>query len=230
MIMDKRIQLNEIINGGYCIGCGACAAASHGKVKVIEDEYLRYQARITTECDSEGISASLAVCPFSNENLNEDQISQQVFDPTEGQVGEVIGYYQSLYAGHVTDENVRIKVTSGGIISWTLSQLLERGLIDAVIHVKKVKKPGTLFEYGISRTPDEVLAGAKSRYYPVEISKMMDFVRNNDGRYAFVGLPCFVKAVRSYLHGRPGSSRTEWRKLIFDTSCRAARQTITVFA
>ena len=42
-------------------------------------------------------------------------------------------------------------------------------------------------------TPEEVLAGAKSRYYPIEMSKVMDFIKNNEGRYAFVGIPCFIK-------------------------------------
>ncbi len=43
-----------------------------------------------------------------------------------------------------------------------------------------------------------MLAGAKSRYYPVEMSQVMDFVRETEGRYVFVGLPCFVKAARKF--------------------------------
>ena len=40
------------------------------------------------------------------------------------------------------------------------------------------------------------MAGAKSRYYPIEMSKVMDFIKNNEGRYAFVGIPCFIKTAR----------------------------------
>lgn len=39
-------------------------------------------------------------------------------------------------------------------------------------------------------------AGAKSRYYPVEMSKVLDWAKSNPGRYAMVGIPCFIKAVR----------------------------------
>jgi coenzyme F420-reducing hydrogenase beta subunit len=42
----------------------------------------------------------------------------------------------------------------------------------------------------------EILAGAKSRYYPIETSEILQIVRTQPARYAFIGLPCFVKAIR----------------------------------
>ena len=52
-----------------------------------------------------------------------------------------------------------------------------------------------LFRYRISRTPDELADGAKSRYYPVEMSEVLETIRRVPGRYAVVGVPCFIKAV-----------------------------------
>jgi len=190
-------ELSKVVEGGYCIGCGACAAASPENISVIEDEYQQYQAKIRDGHDREAVASACAVCPFSNQGLNEDEISDRVFDKSSGAEGAVIGYYRSLYAGHVVEDKIRDKATSGGIITWTLAQLLERDLVDAVIHIKESDKEGTLFEYGFSRTKEEVIAGAKSRYYPVEMSEVMDFVKKNEGRYVFVGLPCFVKAARN---------------------------------
>ncbi|MDF7807639.1 Coenzyme F420 hydrogenase/dehydrogenase, beta subunit C-terminal domain [Pontiellaceae bacterium B12219] len=189
-------DLNEIIDGGYCIGCGACAFVGKGSIDLIEDEYRQYQGRIQPEAKDMDLDAALAVCPFSNEGPNEDEISQRVFDYESGSYAEVVGYHKALYAGHVSDTGLRKKVTSGGILTYTLSELLKRDLVDAVVHVKKSDKSGTLFEYGFSRTPEEVVQGAKSRYYPIEISEVMDFIKNNEGRYAFVGIPCFIKTVR----------------------------------
>lgn len=191
-------ELSEIINGGYCIGCGACASISSKHVKIVEDKYQKYVALVEPTADQKSLSDALNVCPFSNSGLNEDELSRNVFDQSKGKVGDVIGYYRSLYAGHVTEDDMRSKTTSGGIITWVLSQLLERKMVDAVIHVKESQKGGTLFEYTISRTTIEVLAGAKSRYYPIEISEVLDFVKRTEGKYVFVGLPCFVKAIRKY--------------------------------
>jgi coenzyme F420-reducing hydrogenase beta subunit len=189
-------DLYRIIDGGYCIGCGACAYVATDSVELIEDEYQRYQGRIKPDAQKSDLQAALSVCPFSNEGPNEDEISQQVFDYDSGNYSEVIGYHKSLYAGHVSDSGLRKKVTSGGILTYTLTELLKRDLVDAVVHVKKSDKPEALFEYGFSRTPEEVVQGAKSRYYPIELSEVMDFIKNHEGRYAFVGIPCFIKTAR----------------------------------
>ena len=39
-------------------------------------------------------------------------------------------------------------------------------------------------------------AGAKSRYYPVEMSEILAQIRATPGRYAVVGVPCFIKALQ----------------------------------
>ena len=84
-------------------------------------------------------------------------------------------------------------------MSWLLAELLRRDLIDAVIHVAE-NSPNDgdhrLFRYGISRTIAQVKHGAKSRYYPIEFSEVLALAREQPGRYAFVGLPCYVKALR----------------------------------
>lgn len=190
-------QLNNIINGGYCIGCGVCAAITDGRIKIVENESQHYQASALNVNEID-IKNSLAVCPFSNEGMNEDEISNKAFDISLGNVSEVIGYYQSLYAGHISDTNTRLKCSSGGIITFVLSQLIQNNIVDAVIHVKNVSEPGMLFNYGVSFTVEEVLSGSKSRYYPVELSQVLDYVKQNDLRYAITGLPCFIKAIRKY--------------------------------
>jgi coenzyme F420-reducing hydrogenase beta subunit len=85
------------------------------------------------------------------------------------------------------------------MVSWILVRLLAERTVDAVLHVKPrhpTSDDPRLFRFGISRTEAEVHAGAKSRYYPVEMSEVLRLAREEPGRYAIVGLPCFVKAVR----------------------------------
>jgi coenzyme F420-reducing hydrogenase beta subunit len=53
-----------------------------------------------------------------------------------------------------------------------------------------------LFAYRISRTEAGIRAGAKSRYYPVELSDALETITSVPGRYAVTGVPCFVKAVQ----------------------------------
>jgi coenzyme F420-reducing hydrogenase beta subunit len=77
--------------------------------------------------------------------------------------------------------------------------MLRRGLVDGVAHVGAVADPqadGRFFRYRISRGVDDLAAGAKSRYYPVEMSEVLHAIRATPGRYAVVGIPCFIKAIQ----------------------------------
>jgi coenzyme F420-reducing hydrogenase beta subunit len=82
---------------------------------------------------------------------------------------------------------------------WLLTELLRRELVDGVAHVAPAndrRRDGRFFEYRISRTEAEIHAGAKSRYYPVELSEALETIGSVPGRYAVTGIPCFVKAVQ----------------------------------
>ncbi len=77
------------------------------------------------------------------------------------------------------------------------AELLRRQLVDGVAHVVPCNPSveGRLFRYTISRSIPDVRAGACSRYYPVELSEVLRTIRTTPGRYAIVGIPCFIKAV-----------------------------------
>src|SRR3546814_6079536 len=46
-----------------------------------------------------------------------------------------------------------------------------------------------------ARTAEDIRLGAKSRYYPIELSAVIDQIRAVPGRYAVIGIPCFIKAI-----------------------------------
>ena len=193
--MTDAGKMERIISGGYCIGCGACKAADPS-IRIELDQYGKFQAQ-ETESSGNDSSTALKVCPFSDEGPNEDELGKRLFGDACLH-DESLGYYQKLFVGHIQEDQFRAEGASGGLISWVLAELLRRGKIDAVAHVKKVECPddGVLFRYGISRTEDEIRSGAKSRYYPVEMSGVLEQIRAKPGRYAVVGLPCFIKAIR----------------------------------
>lgn len=193
--MSQLNELQKIIDNGFCIGCGACLAADEN-IDICFDEFGMYRAEASNILQ-DNLTQALCICPFSNVGPNEDQLALTLFGSNTCHDAR-IGYYQSLYAGHVIEGEYRSRGTSGGLISWLCCRLLEDGVVDGVIHVKSanLKDEGKLFKYDISRSTQEILDGAKSRYYPVEMSKVLKFIKNTPGKYVVVGLPCFVKAVR----------------------------------
>ena len=191
-----RAFLERVVGGGYCVGCGSCTLGVAGsEIEIAFDEIGRYQARLTGPGDGAPDRVS-AVCPFSGSSRNEDEIGAELYGAF-GTADSRLGFYLESWAGYVASDDFRTRSSSGGMTSWLLCELLQTGLVDAVVHVKPcADTSGKLFSYQISRSTQEICDGAKSRYYPVEMSGVLREIRERPGRYAFVGLPCFVKAVR----------------------------------
>ena len=186
-----------VVSGGYCIGCGACAALKDSPITMQLNKYGQLSATTIT---TEPATAVLKVCPFSEEALNEDQISQGLYqDQARSQYDPLIGYHSATYAGYVREGSYRDSGSSGGMGTWIAGELLKEGLVDGVIHVHS-RMPSTddprLFHYQISTTLEQVLQGAKSRYYPIELSEIITQIRQQPQRYAIVGIPCFIKSIR----------------------------------
>lgn len=191
---------STVLAGGYCVGCGACAATT----RTIEMDLTTlgmYQARIKSDCDPLTLLEATKVCPFSANATDETTIARELFGAS-CVWHEEIGFYNKTYAGYVVEGEFRSQGSSGGMGTWVVSELVKQGLVDAVIHVRPLdgavsQEGSVLFGFSISRTPEELLDGAKSRYYPVHMAEVINQVRQAPSlRYAIVGLPCFLKAVR----------------------------------
>lgn len=198
-----RTVAETVIDGGYCIGCGACAVVAASPVQLRLDACGRIQAHVP-------VGATLPrdvskVCPFSEEAVDETQIAAEVFGDVASNDPE-LGRYLALYAGHVAEHEYRQRGSSGGMGTWILTELLRRGMADAVIHSRPQdpdEHGGLLYGYQISRSIEQVRLGAKSHYHPVTLAHVMQEVKRVPGRYVLVGIPCFIKAARLLMRSDP---------------------------
>ncbi|MCW3091589.1 MAG: coenzyme hydrogenase [Ferruginibacter sp.] len=196
--MDKLLSPKDIVRSGLCIGCGSCVARSHSPGAQMQfDPYGQLKpapARRWYQLRSEEFTNT---CPFSPAAKNEDQLASQLFAAVQHET--TVGYLQAAYVGHVEEDTYRAQGSSGGMVTWVATELLRKGLIDGVAHVVASENPqanGRFFHYRIARTEAEIREGAKSRYYPVELSEIIRTIQAIPGRYAVVGIPCFIKAVQ----------------------------------
>ncbi|MFB2607664.1 coenzyme F420 hydrogenase/dehydrogenase beta subunit N-terminal domain-containing protein, partial [Rhizobium phaseoli] len=137
------------------------------------------------------------ICPFSPGARDEDELAAEHFSRAKNR-HPLLGRFEAAFVGHVEEGEYRSNGSSGGMVTWVAAELLRVGLVDCVAHVKQSDDPqseGRLFHYSLSRNLQELQAGAKSRYYPVELSGVLQSIREAPGRYAVVGIPCFIKAV-----------------------------------
>lgn len=199
--MNKSIEklTNTVISGDYCIGCGVCASLKGSPFSMELDENGKYKPIMKqTLKNNESDINVLSTCPFSDISKDETEIGQELFNKElHATFNEYTGYYLKNYAGYVKEGEFRKKGSSGGMGTWIATQLLTHNLVDGIIHVKPNEDDtNKLFEYKVSFNEGELLKGAKSRYYPVEMSQVIKFVQENEGRYAIVGIPCFIKSIR----------------------------------
>lgn len=199
--MNKYVAelFETVIKNDYCIGCGVCACYPGSPLKMKINESGKY-VPVLLQGDIESFKIDiLAICPFSNKSRDENMIGSSLFKDVVGIKHSVYtGYYLKNYAGYAIGNAYRERGSSGGMGTWLPTQLLKQNLVDAIIHVKATthSEGDKLFSYQISKNSDELALGAKSKYYPIEMSEIIKYVRTHPARYALIGIPCFIKAIR----------------------------------
>ena len=180
--------LARIVGGGLCAGCGLCAAVAA-------------KGRITMHIDAEGYARPLAAAAL---DAGEERVLRDMcpgihlrHPPGLASYDPVWGPLVAVRTGHATDAQTRFQGASGGALSALLIHLLESGAVDYVLHNAASDEDPLLNRIQVSRTRGDVLAGAGSRYAPS--APLADIARHLDGsaRFAFVGKPCDVAALRN---------------------------------
>lgn len=195
---SKTLSIIEetVLSGNYCIGCGICTQIENSPYSIEKNDYGQYHAVRKNNIYKEEIEKKIIkICPFSGESPNEDEIGERLFKSIKN-YDSSLGYYINNFAGYSNEYDTRDIAASGGLTTWLLIHLLNNKLIDGVIHVRSTEESGKLFKYQVSSSVAEIKDGAKSKYYPVELSEVLHDIKQMKGNYALVGVPCFIKAAR----------------------------------
>ncbi|AMC01365.1 coenzyme F420-reducing hydrogenase subunit beta [Aerococcus viridans] len=188
---------NFLINKKYSEASGSMAVVDENIVMEF-NSYGLYEEKILDPSKKLSATAEF-VSPNFNTEFNESIVSSELYKKQKGiHFDERIGFYNSLLIGHVNEGDFRELASSGGMGTWIFKELFDNNLIDYVIHVKRnvSSQNKILFKYDISYNLEEIKAGAKTKYYPVEFSEVIKQVKEIPGRYAIVGIPSFIYAIR----------------------------------
>lgn len=198
-MVDNSSELQKVIDGGFCVGCGSCAFVSNTPMQINRyGEYVPDLNLIEHTLKDQNKDKLEFVCPSLKPEYNESVIAKKLFEQN-AKYQQQLGYYRQSYAAYVEEEDFRAKGTSGGMGTWVAVELLRLGLVDGVIHVKQNERKNfndPFYKYGISTTENEVRAASKSRYHVVEMSEVLALVARSDKKYVFIGVPCMCKSVR----------------------------------
>lgn len=187
-------SIDDVISNGVCIGCGNCAAFAPQTFSMVETEFGLIQAERVQE--SSGRSEE-PICPFASSERNEDYFNRDYEEDSTGYDAGV-GFYRSVRAGFVNDDERRLASSSGGMVTHLLEKLLERGMITGAIVVSSLAGAGGQLQYSLVRTAHELRASRKSKYHMVSHETVVREILAGDEseRLIYVGIPCGVKAIK----------------------------------
>jgi coenzyme F420 hydrogenase subunit beta len=184
----------EVDQNGLCLECGTCeGVCPHNNVKLIPDETGRNRIHITDDSHcAKCPGICLKVCP--GYEIDMDHLNMQVF----GKLPENYwaGNYIQAFLGYSPNEMIQKTSASGGIVSTLLIHALDTGMIQGAYLL--TPQPGKAFGlHPVLATHEaDVLAAAGSFYWPAPIGQSLHEILHSDGKFAFVGLPCEVQALR----------------------------------
>lgn len=160
-----------------CMGCGIC----HSLYGVKIDRDISGFAIPCVTADN--LSEIQKVCPI---NVYEKETSFSLW-----------GEYKAVYEGWSSDAVIRRNASSGGIITAIAIYLLEKGIVDGVIHISEDEVEHQKTTVRISLSKEEIANNAGSRYSistPLyDILNIVDPAK----KYVFIGKPCDVAALKS---------------------------------
>ena len=182
--------LRRVADGYLCAGCGACAALAPGHVSM---EYrLGHRRPVQREALTAEQEARIArICPGLGVKQDRGESRPPKLDHP------VWGPIEAIRAGHSADPELRQQASSGGALSAFLVHLLETGAVDFVLETGPDEADPMANATVISRDRADVARAAGSRYAPSAPLAGIEPLLAGEARFAFVGKPCDVAALRA---------------------------------
>jgi coenzyme F420 hydrogenase subunit beta len=179
--------LRRVERGQTCSGCGLCAAIAPAAIAMIMQPpgYARpLQSAPLTPTEETAIEA---VCPAVGVAIE-----------TAAPVDDLLwGPAHFVGTGFVTDPALRHHASSGGVISGLLVHALATGAVDYVVQTAASVDVPTGNRTVVSRSAADVFEAAGSRYAASSPLAGLETWLTAPGRFAFVGKPCDVAALRA---------------------------------
>ena len=185
--------LDRILKSDLCTGCGLCASLAPQSMHMALDTMGFARPRITSAVPKDIDEKIDALCPGRN--------IVQVLSPADDHV--LWGPIQACRTGHATDAALRQHASSGGVISALLTYLLASKTVDYVIQVGASSASPLDNLTVTSTTAENVYDAAGSRYAPSSPLANVHEHLASPGRFALVGKPCDIAAMRAMARTDP---------------------------
>ena len=194
MTTDQLLDIDEIVTGGLCIGCGLCKSiAGAERIRMVMTSEGRERPVAAAPLSREALTTINAVCPGTRiEGADPNAIPDDAeTDPIWGPVAP-----STLTIAHASDPVARHRGAAGGVLTALGQYLLRSGEVELVLHVKARPDAPMRSVATVSETPEDVLDAAASRYGPAAVFEDLDSVLARGRPLAVIAKPCDIGAIR----------------------------------
>lgn len=102
------------------------------------------------------------------------------------------------------DKEIRYKAASGGVVTSLAICLIENKIVDAVLQVGVRNDSYLHNELKVSRTREEIINNAQSRYAPALVfNNIKEILDRDKSSYALIGKPCDIAAMQNFIRELP---------------------------
>lgn len=190
MVVDHNNSIKIIIDNDLCVSCGACIHicpfSNIGMVYSNIREKWDAEVNDLSKClKCNGTKNCLYVCP----SYNTDYI--QLAKSNEN---NLLGRIRNVYNGYSTDNNRRLKSSSGGFIRELSRSLLESKEINGIISI--------IHNNGLDYFPEiinDVSKMPNSIYHNVNYENAFRIIKENKKSFLLIGLPCQITSIEKLL-------------------------------
>jgi coenzyme F420-reducing hydrogenase beta subunit len=173
-----------------CSACGLC-------VSLCPTEAIEMRDNIPTlvgECNKCGFCYQ--GCPRSFYPLS--RIKEHYFGEEQNEIEKRVGRHVARFTSRSLTDEIFEKGATGGTTTALLHYLLEKGIVNAILHLGTIHPDCFLCHHAktiISTRPEETLRGSRSKN---QISPVLHDLKKMSGydRFAVVGLSCSVEGIR----------------------------------
>jgi coenzyme F420 hydrogenase subunit beta len=186
MSPPRSPTVSRVLRGQLCTGCGLCASVSQGAI-TMQAAPPGYSRPVQTGPLTEAAERTIAqACPG---------VVVQPWSPGPN-LHPYWGPWRRIATGHASDESIRFRGSSGGVVTALAVHALQSGAVDRVAHVVADPSSPTRNVMACSTSAAEISEGAGSRYSASSPLGAIDQMLSDGGAVAIVGKPCDISALR----------------------------------
>lgn len=196
------VSIEEAVERQLCVGCGACASLEPERFEMFDALDWGRRPRVRSGAAPTN-DLGLTSCPGVQLGHTFDAADPAYQKELVAGWGPVL----EVWEGYAGDPDIRFAGSSGGAATALALHCIEHEGMAGVLHTAGRADVPYLNETVFSRSREELLSRAGSRYAPASPCDSLAWVENEERASVFIGKPCDVAAVQNARKVRPELDR-----------------------